>query len=919
MKRQLSLGFTFLLSLFCLPFLQAQSQRLAIEDLISWNRIESPLINANGDFSAHTLRPDYGDPFSVVSDHSTGESFVLPRVDQLRFSYDGAYLLGMVHPPLDTIRAYKHRDKAEALKKMDSLLVLELASGQQQRFPATYRFASGEFWSDIYAYTTTSLLADSLQKGLDKNARRLVIRRFGSSDSLSLEGVTQFQLAKRSPAIIATRPKNDSLWPSQVTHFNWESFSWNTVWEHPDYQIGGSAISEDGQRLAFLTTIDSLKGEQKPYSLFTVNRARTTEIVYDWLPHGYRISPDGQLEFSESGARVYFGISPQLPERDSGLLDEDVANVEVWTSQDARLYTQQNVLQDRERKRSYRCTYFFDQRSVSILSNPEASELVLPEGGDGDYALVYDERPYLQLLSWEGGPVRKDLYLVEVASGQRTKIATAVAGSPRWSPNEEYLYWYSSPDTAYQTFSLADRQIRTVTNNQSVPFYDELNDRPMHPSPYGVAGWAENDEALFIYDRYDWWRIDPQGKTAPLCLTQARNERVRLRYLQLDPEKEFFTASDRLLVRSFDEDNYHSGYHWLQLSDGTLTPLQTGPYSFGRRVLKAREAEAYLYTQEDFSTFPDLQFSEDLRESKLQVSDANPQQRNFAWGTAEPYEWTNIQGVRLRGTLIKPPNFDPNQRYPMIVNFYERSSERLYQHRAPFPHRSTINYSYYASRGYLIFNPDVFYRVGYPGESAYDCVMPGISKLIDEGFVDEGRIGLQGHSWGGYQAAYFLTKTDLFACAESGAPVVNMFSAYGGIRWGSGMSRQFQYERTQSRIGGTPWTHTLRYLENSPIFFTDKVNTPVLILHNDKDGAVPWYQGIEWFTALRRLNKPAWMLNYRGEPHWPLRHANRVDFQRRMSQFFDHYLQGARRPRWMDEGVSPLELGIEQGYELSRQ
>ena len=919
MKRQSPPGLILIFISLLVPALNAQSQRLEIEDLVSWNRIESPLINSTGDYSAHTLRPDYGEPISVVSNHATGERNVLPRVDQLRFSYDGAYLLGMVHPPLDTIREYKRKKKTDDLKQMDSLLVLNLASGEEQRFPATYRFAIGEYWSGLYAYTTTSMLADSLQKGLEKDARRLVIRRFGSTDSLSLEGVTNFQLAERAPAIVATRPKNDSIWPSQIIHFTEEEFIWNTTWESPHHKIGKTAISEDGQRLAFLATVDSLKSKQPPYSLFTVTDSRASETAYDWLPHGYRISPDGSLDFSESGARLFFGISPQLPERDSNLLDEDMANVEVWTSQDARLYTQQNVMQDRERKRSYRSVYFFDQRQVSILSSPEASELELPEGGDHEFAFVYDERPYLQRLSWEGSPVRKDLYLVEVATGERTLIAQAVAGNPDWSPNGEYIYWYNSPDTTYQAFSLADRQIRTLTNNETSTFYDELNDRPMHPSPYGVAGWAENDEAIYIYDRYDLWQVDPSGEVYPTRLTNGREASQRLRYIQLDPEKKFFNEGDRLLVYSFDEDDYHSGYHWLQLSNGQLQAIQTGPYRFGTRVLKAREAEAYLYTHEDFNTFPNLQYSENLRESHLQVSDANPQQENFAWGTAEPYEWTNTQGVRLRGTLIKPPNFDPNQRYPMIVNFYERSSERLYQHRAPFPHRSTINYSYYASRGYLIFNPDVFYRVGYPGESAYDCVMPGISKLIDEGFVDEARIGLQGHSWGGYQAAYFLTKTDLFACAESGAPVVNMFSAYGGIRWGSGLSRQFQYERTQSRIGGTPWTHTLRYLENSPIFFTDKVNTPVLILHNDNDGAVPWYQGIEWFTALRRLNKPVWMLNYRGEPHWPLRHANRVDFQRRMSQFFDHYLQGARRPRWMDEGVSPLELGIEQGYELSRQ
>jgi dipeptidyl aminopeptidase/acylaminoacyl peptidase len=261
--------------------------------------------------------------------------------------------------------------------------------------------------------------------------------------------------------------------------------------------------------------------------------------------------------------------------------------------------------------------------------------------------------------------------------------------------------------------------------------------------------------------------------------------------------------------------------------------------------------------------------------------------------------------------LVKPDNFDPNKKYPLLVNFYERSSEGVYRHRTPVPGRSSINYSHYVSKGYVIFNPDVVYRVGYPGESAYDCVMSGITSLLSEGYIDKKRIGMQGHSWGGYQAAYLVTKTDLFAAVESGAPVVNMFSAYGGIRWGSGRSRQFQYEHTQSRIGGTPWSHFQRYYENSPIFTTDKINTPLLILHNDNDGAVPWEQGIEWFTALRRLGKPAWLLNYRGEPHWPVKTANRADFQTRMAEFFDHYLMGKPMPGWMTDGVAPIYRGKE--------
>jgi dipeptidyl aminopeptidase/acylaminoacyl peptidase len=297
------------------------------------------------------------------------------------------------------------------------------------------------------------------------------------------------------------------------------------------------------------------------------------------------------------------------------------------------------------------------------------------------------------------------------------------------------------------------------------------------------------------------------------------------------------------------------------------------------------------------------------------LSTANPQQEDFAWGSIELVEWTTLDGQAVQGMLVKPADFDPNKQYPMIVNFYERSSDGLHRHRAPYPHRSTINYAFYASRGYLIFNPDVPYRVGYPGESAYNSVMPGVTNLLEKGFVDRERIALQGHSWGGYQVAYLLTKTDLFRCAESGAPVVNMTSAYGGIRWGSGLSRMFQYEHTQSRIGGTLWETPLRYLENSPLFFTDKINTPVLILHNDQDGAVPWYQGIEWFVALRRLNKPAWMLNYNNEPHWPLKLQNRKDFNLRMAQFFDHYLQDAPRPQWMEEGVPAIEKGIRQGLE----
>ncbi|MCH1494214.1 MAG: prolyl oligopeptidase family serine peptidase, partial [Rubripirellula sp.] len=242
--------------------------------------------------------------------------------------------------------------------------------------------------------------------------------------------------------------------------------------------------------------------------------------------------------------------------------------------------------------------------------------------------------------------------------------------------------------------------------------------------------------------------------------------------------------------------------------------------------------------------------------------------------------------------------------------------DNLHRYYTPAAGRSIICHSFYVSRGYLVFIPDIPYVTGAPGPSAVNAILPGVDHIAQQGFVHEGRIGLQGHSWGGYQTAYLVTQTDRFACAESGAPVSNMTSAYGGIRWGSGLSRMFQYERTQSRIGEDLWAARDKYVANSPLFFADQIHTPLLILHNDQDGAVPWYQGIELFVALRRLGRPAWMLNYNGEPHWVMNDYNRRDFAKRMQQFFDHYLMNAPEPEWMAVGIPATQKGENDGFEL---
>ncbi|MEM6769518.1 MAG: prolyl oligopeptidase family serine peptidase, partial [Bacteroidota bacterium] len=785
-------------------------------------------------------------------------------------------------------------------------------------YAPVYDFKVSERNAEMFAYTTSTLLPDSLRGGLDKDAHRLVVRRFANQDSFYLEGVKEFMLARDEPVVVAHQMAKDSTWDEGILRLDSDDIRWQTLGADAG-AMTGLTMSHDGQQVAFLTAAAG-KQTQKPHDLYLWQDGDNTAInltqnTAAWLPIGQRISSERTPRFSDSGDYLYFGLAAQLPERDTNLLDEEIADVEVWRTEDPRLYTQQNVLSPRLAKQTFLSTYRINQGDFLPLASPDMPYESLPRGANGPWVAVYDDRPYAKETTWEGRTGKRNTTLVNLKTGARKEMLNGEVTPARWLEGGKYLVWYNQMDTTWNSFDPAAGKHHVLTTNATGTFYDELNDRPMHPRSYGYRGTMIDERTFLVADRYDLWLLDAAGEEGPVRVTRGREKRVRYTLQDLDPEDYLIDPAQPALVTTFHQDNYHGGVGYLDMGTGEVSEVLVGPKTYGG-FRTPRLADGLLYTQGDFREFPDLRFTPNLSKTGgTKISNANPQQANFAWGTNEIYEWTDNHGRTLRGMLVKPDGFDPSKKYPLLVNFYERSSEGVFRHRTPTPGRSSINYSHYVSKGYVIFNPDVVYRRGYPGESAYDCVMSGVTSLLDKGFIDKERIGLQGHSWGGYQAAYLVTKTDLFAAVESGAPVVNMFSAYGGIRWGSGLSRQFQYERTQSRIGGTPWEYPLRYLENSPIFTTDKINTPLLILHNDNDGAVPWYQGIEWFTALRRLGKLAWMLNYRGEPHWPVKPANRFDFQTRMAQFFDHYLMDAPMPKWMVEGVSPLERGKEQNLE----
>jgi dipeptidyl aminopeptidase/acylaminoacyl peptidase len=325
-------------------------------------------------------------------------------------------------------------------------------------------------------------------------------------------------------------------------------------------------------------------------------------------------------------------------------------------------------------------------------------------------------------------------------------------------------------------------------------------------------------------------------------------------------------------------------------------------------VNKARKADTVVFSLTRFDEYPDLWVSDTTFKDMKKVSSLGKQVDAFVWGKSELIEYINADGQKRRAILTKPENFDPAKKYPLMVYIYEELTQGLHSFNHPNVSTSIV-IPRYVSNGYVLLRPDISYTTGYPGEAAEKHVIPAVNTVVAMGFIDPKRIGIQGHSWGGYQITHLITRTNIFRAVQAGASVSNMISAYGGIRYGTGMVRQFQYEKTQSRIGAPPWDAPLQFIENSPIFWVEKIQTPYLTIHNDQDDAVPWTQGIEFITALRRIGKEGYMFTYNGEPHGLRNRDNMKHWTVHQDEFFDHYLLGKPRPEWMDKGVPFLERG----------
>jgi len=929
--------FSLILVLLALPSSAQEKRQLEHEDLYDWMRMGDIALSRDGDWAAWTEAPDRGDGTLLIVSTNGRERLSIPRGQDPAFSGNNRYVLFRIVPQADSVRQMKLDDVPEKDRPADSLGILKLADGSIERFANIQSFGVSDedgalaWWKWTKEASKKATAPDSTEteeesteksdeeedEGPDKKEGvSMTTRHLGGGDAATVHHVTEVLVDPEGKGLVFFREREEGDVDGVY------ALGGSTLEERAIMTGTGNyvqlALSEDGERLAFLTNKDDFDAEQPSFSLFAGNADGVDVLAAEGdagLPEGWWVSEHGNVTFSESGNRVYFGSAPKPePElEDDDILDEEKVKLDIWNWKDPLLQPMQLVQANREKERSYQAVAHLGDGSIVQLASEDIPMVRVANEGDGAVAIGVTNMPYRQEISWDS-PVHQDTWLIDVSTGERRMVLESVKDTPDLSPLGNYMTWWDRAAGHWMMMDVASGDIHNVTKRVDASFVNALDDRAYDPSSYGSAGWTGDDAEFIIYDKFDVWAASPDGTLRNVTEREGRTAGVELRVLDLDRDEPALPVDEDWLLRATNLDTMDGGFWEVDPEDGDAEPLFMSAHGYGVAAV-AEDADILLVTRSSYTDFPDLHVTDREMDDLERISWVNPQQADFNWGTNELIEWTSLDGQLLKGILYKPEGFDPANTYPMMVYFYEKSSRTLHSHRAPSFPGSIINFPFYVSRGYLVFVPDIPYKTGYPGESAMNAVMPGVTNLIDQGFVDRDRIGVQGHSWGGYQIAYMITQTDLFAAAEAGAPVSNMTSAYGGIRWASGMSRMFQYERTQSRIGGTLWNAQQRYIHNSPLFQADKVKTPVLMMHNDEDGAVPWYQGIEYFVALRRLGKPAWMINYNGAGHNLSDLDDRRDWARRMQQFFDHYLMDAPAPVWMESGIPAVKKGSTMGFE----
>ncbi|SKA14865.1 alpha/beta hydrolase family protein [Sediminibacterium ginsengisoli] len=835
--------------LFCMA-LQAQKKTIDFAEYASWETFSERRLSSNGEWVSFGVSAnDWSNPALYLRHLKTGKEQRFPNAKQGRFTTDS---------------------RIWSFQQGDTLAFIELQSGQLNLLPGMKELSFADSNSSVYSYYSAK--RDTFfVKSLAGQVLRTIIKPLAARGKASGKAFVYLADNKLQYDDLATG--ESVIVAENITAL--QQFTWNT-------ETGGFACVVERNKQPDIVWYDTGK---KSTLLFSSLLKDST----------WKMNLSSKLQFC--GGRFFFTMNhaDSVPAQPVA----DMAKVEIWSTADERIYPAQK--KDLQRDLLAQCQFVFypESRQVVQLSKDPSEDLKLPAVKTATHALLVASLGYRHLLQWD--PVaRHDFYVVDLASGNRTLVAKNIGGEASLSPAGKYVTWFDRDRQQYHSWNIATSVNTVIGKGITDPLAEKEAFLPQPAESFGIAAWKKEDAALLFNTAYDVWEADPAGKMPATCLTDGygRKNNIRLSfYAPLNTEAAYQTG-DTLLFIAENTNKTESGF--FAVMPGTPRKWEKkiyGNYAFAFPGMDIASDRSLVLSFGNTSFYGFFHTRDMLHFDTLYVLNKQMQQKHN-WYTSEVVEW-QWQGKAQRGVLYKPENFNPQVKYPMITFIYEDYGN-INTYVNPNWSASFIDFAHYTSNGYLVFVPRVRYTTGKPGESALQTMLSAIDHLAKNKWLDTARLGLQGHSWGGYEAAYIATRTNRFKAIAAGATVSDMISAYGSLRTNLGESRQWIYEKNQSRIGASLWENQAAYISNSPLFAADRIRTPLLLMHNEKDGIVPFAQSIEFYSALKRLNKKAWLLNYPEENHVLSNPKNKKDFTMRLYGFFEHYLKGRPAPQWMN-------------------
>ena len=957
----------FLLLIGILTSFITFSQKKVIDHTVynSWKKLEGQIISNDGNFVAYTIKPHRGDGYLYIFNNKTAKLDSFPRGYKQQFSGNSNFLVFQITAGFDTLRKCELNKVDKDKWPKDSLGIYLLESDSLIKIPNVKNYSIAEIgdwvnysleknktkedeekekkekeaektakadttkqvekthsWCFLKKITTETAVKPEKKKEEEYKSDGKVFTSFNpfTNKKYEYKDVTDYAVSKNNKYVaITTHKKEKKIISCELGILNPESGDFS-IEAKKKTEFKGLTFNNSESALALLSTEDTNKVKQFELNYLDLKTKKWGTLIDTTtqnIPTKKGISENRTPVFSLDDSQLFFGIAERVKkEKKDTLVDNEKVKLDLWNYKDTRLQPQQLFELKDDKKSNDLYVYHIEDKRFVQLSN-DSLDIHLPKKPQGEYFFAENIQPYQGNYNWTS-PNLKDHYRVSLKDGKIDLIKKEVGFGGELSPSGKYYTYYNGEEANQYVVDIASKKETCLTcSREDVKWEKDMNGQPQLAEPQGIYGWLKGENEVVIKSEYDIWNYAiSTGNLTSITNEEGKTTKTRLS-LHLWENDSIYIDYKNVSIHGFDEKT--KGYAFYEINTNQEKYELSKMYSMDNDLVainRSKNGSKMILRRCSVNEYPDAFFMDSDFKNEKRISNTNPQQNEYNWSTVELVDWVSYDGIPLQGLLYKPENYDEEKSYPLIVYYYELNSDELHNHYAPKPTASVVHATEYASAGYFVFIPDIRYRPGHPAKSAYDCIMSGTDKVLKlYPSIDSKRMGLQGQSWGGYQTAQMITMTNRYAAAMAGAPVSNMISAYGGIRWESGLNRQFQYEKQQSRIGATLWEAPELYIENSPIFNLPKVKTPLLIMSNDEDGAVPWYQGIELFTGLKRLGKPCWMLNYNGDKHNLMKNANRIDLSIRMRQFFDHYLQGAPAPKWLTDGIPATVKGEEMRYE----